>query len=187
MEHYDYADEQMKRERKQFEELLKYMEECHDKMDDDADAVYGAEVVIGFGGRFARSTGSAATFTALQDAINYILEEDYEEYAEPKPIGRIVKSYEIDYTGGGIYVVVGQLVSGEFFSGQTPDDGECGLALYEAEDEAREALADDTIAGIAANSAKYVLLWNEIIDDYVQKHGASEMTENWKKGLYEEV
>ena len=158
MKHYDYADEQMKRERKQFEELLKYMEECHDKMDDDADAVYGAEVVIGFGGRFARSTGSAATFTALQDAINYILEEDYEEYAEPKPIGRIVKSYEIDYTGGGIYVVVGQLVSGEWFCAATPDEDD-SIGLYATEGQAQECMADDMEGLIMGDSAKYIMVW----------------------------
>ena len=77
------CDNRMKYERKEFEELLKYMHECYDKMDDgDTDAVYEKDVIIGFGNRIAHAMGGAATYTALEDAITYILEQEYEEYKE---------------------------------------------------------------------------------------------------------
>ena len=73
-------DSRMKYECEEFKELLKYMRECYDKMHEgDTDAVYEKDVIIGFGGRIAHGKGGAATYTALEEAIEYILEQEYEE------------------------------------------------------------------------------------------------------------
>lgn len=183
-------DSRMKQEFNEFKELLKYMHECYDKMDDgDTDAVYEKDVIIGFGNRIAHAKGGAATYTALEDAIQYILEQEYEEYEEEetKPIGRIVKSYEIDYTGGGIYLVVGQFVSGEWFSAATPDEDD-SIGLYATEGQAQECLADDMEFLIMGDSAKYIMVWDEILTDYVEKNGDfSACVPKWREGLYKGV
>ena len=188
----------MRKERKQFEELLRYMDECYDKLskDDDMDAIYDQDIFISFGNRFAHTKGCAATFNALQDAIKSILDEEYDEYKD-EPIGRIVESYDIIYTGGGIYVLYGFLRDGRFICGEIPDEcTEGGIYAFrvsaeedrklrkcmEAEDytddlidEVTQRFDADGTEYFGPKHPQYMLMWKEILDDYAK-------TESWDKG-----
>ena len=202
-------DSRMKQEYTEFKELLKYMHECYDKMSEgDSDAVYEKDVIIGFGNRIAHAKGGAATYTALEDAITYILEQEYEEYEEEEvqPIGRIVKSYDIIYTGGGIYILFGFLNDGRFMCGEMPDDNGGCINVIRVTDEEAKALrkcmksqdyTDDIIDEvtnrvdgdgnefICSDNSKWMLMWKEVLDDYVKtdKYHA----EKWMNAVYEEV
>lgn len=194
-------DSRMKYECEEFKELLKYMRECYDKMNDgDSDAVYEKDVIIGFGNRIAHAKGGAATYTALEYAITYILEQEYEyeEEEETPPVGKLVKSYEIVYTGGEIWCVYGWMNNGMWFCGTTPDDG-TSIMLYSLTDEQKKYLkdewadavneitCDDPTKEYLPNDAKWLLAWTEILDDYAKNGEHSAELEHWRYEMLEEV
>lgn len=157
-------DSRMEQECNEFKELLKYMRECYDKMSDgDSDAVYEKDVIIGFGNRVAHAKGGAATYTALECAITYILEQEYEyeEEEETTPIGSLVKSYYIDEDSEGTFVT-GELVTGEMFVSGMPDDCD-GFEIHKTKLDWEEGNIDHTIK---CDSSKWLMMWNDILDDY---------------------
>lgn len=179
--------------RKPFEGLLEYMNDrLQNGMEDDGpDGMCEHNVYFGFGTdsvkHMAKIYVCPETYEILEEACHHILEYIDEEYPATEPIGRIVKSYEIDYTGGGIYLVVGQFVSGEWFSAATPDEDD-SIGLYATEGQAQECLADDMEFLIMGDSAKYIMVWDEILTDYVEKNGDfSACVPKWREGLYKGV
>lgn len=174
--------------RKPFDELLKYMgEELDNGLGQDDDRFYNHDVTLGFGNRTASIYVCPETYEILEKACHEVIDFVDEEYPANEPIGRLVESYEIAYTGGNIYCVYGKFTDGRYFSGETPDDG-MGLGVYKTKAEAEESMCEDMIEDIGCDSAKYVLIWNEIIEDYVKNNGSfSDRVEWWKQGLYEEV
>lgn len=185
----EHTDKEMNEKlRKPFAELLEYMgNELESGLGSDDERFYSHDVVLGFGNRTAKIYVCPETYEIIEKACHQVIDFVDEEYSKDEPIGKIVKSYEIEYTGGNIYCVYGQFNDGRWFTGETPDDG-MGLGVYKTKEEAYESMADGLIDDIGCDSAKYVLIWNEIIEDYVKNDGDfSDRVEYWKQGLYEEV
>lgn len=198
--------------RKPFEGLLEYMNDrLQNGMEDDGpDGMCEHNVYFGFGTdsvkHMAKIYVCPETYEILEEACHHILEYIDEEYPATEPIGRIVKSYEIIYTGGGIYILYGFLNDGRFMCGEMPDDNGGCINVIRVTDEEAKALhkcmksddyTDDIIDEvtnrvdgdgnefICSDNSKWMLMWKEVLDDYVKtdKHHA----EKWMNAVYEEV
>ena len=179
--------------RKPIEGLLKYMaERLEDGLDfGEENPIYEHNIYLGFGNDAVQCRAKfyvcPESYEILEEACNKIIDFIDAEYPASDPIGKVVKSYEIFSTGGGFYSVLGQLVDGRWFTGETPENGCWGFGLYETKDAANESMNDDMIGSIDGNTAKYVIMWNEIIDDYA-KGGEShkDEAEKWRNAIIEE-
>lgn len=190
MASFNEIDSRMKQECNEFKELLKYMQECYGKMDEgDTDAVYEKDVVIGFGNRIAHAKGGAATYTALEYAITYILEQEYEEYEEEetKPIGRIVKSYRINETEdpADAWYVWGQLTDGRWFGFEHPNGEVYMMEIFDNEKDAEGYYPLKVCEEIYPNDSRWMMAWTEILDDYAKHGGDSGLIETWRNAMYD--
>lgn len=184
--------------RKPFAELLEYMgAELESGLGNDDERFYDHDVILGFGNRTAKIYVCPETYEILEKACHDVIDFVDEEYPSSDPIGRLVESYDIIYTGGGIYVLYGFLRDGRFICGEIPDEcTEGGIYAFRVSDDEAETLrkcmeaddyTDDLITEVTQRfdadgteyfgpkHPQYMLMWKEILDDYAK-------TESWDKG-----
>lgn len=190
--------------RKPIEGLLKYMaKRLEDGLNIGEDGpIYEDNIYLGFGNDAVQCRAKfyvcPESYEILEEACNKIIDFIDAEYPASDPIGKLVKSYEIVYTGGGIWCVYGWMNNGMWFCGETPDQG-TSLMMYNLTDEQKNELKEDWADATnditceepneeyMPNNSKWLLAWTEILDDYAKNGEHSAELEHWRYEMLEEV
>ncbi|MBO7070526.1 MAG: hypothetical protein J6W09_04455 [Bacteroidales bacterium] len=178
--------------RKPIEGLLKYMDERLEKgLNDDDDSIYEENIYLGFGNDAVKCMAKfyvcPESYEILEDACHKIIQYIDEEYPKDEPIGRIVKSYKFEDNCGNISVQ-GHLTNGGFFVDFAPTDYYFGSFGVWKDEESFMDDDSDAIYCINPNESKWLLMWEEILDDYAKKNGEYvDRVDEWKKAVYEKV
>lgn len=103
-----------------------------------------------------------------------------------KPVGENIAFYEWSYTGGGIWIAVGQLNSGEWFNIDDMDNGGESFQLFKTMHDAYESYPEDVTECICTDTdrKKFVAMWKEIFAHEQETNGTmSERVPDWKNQL----